>query len=79
MFFLKNLENKEYGRTLGHPLVRITQVYTIEMLCKCCANLGIKKVNSLIIRLLTFALVGITGLEPATSRPPEERVERQGI
>ena len=42
-----------------------------EMLCKCCANLGIKKVKVLKISTLTLAVVGITGLEPATSRPPE--------
>jgi len=41
------------------------------MLCKCCANLGVKKVKVLKISTLTFAFVGITGLEPATSRPPE--------
>ena len=41
------------------------------MLCKCCANLGVKKVKMLKISTLTFAFVGITGLEPATSRPPE--------
>ena len=42
-----------------------------EMLCKCCANLGIKKVKVLKISTLTLAVVGITGLEPATSRPPD--------
>ena len=42
-----------------------------EMLCKCCANLGIKKVKVLKINTLTLAVVGITGLEPATSRPPD--------
>ena len=42
-----------------------------EMLCKCCANLGIKKVKALKISTLTLAVVGITGLEPATSRPPD--------
>ncbi len=42
-----------------------------EMLCKCCANLGNKKVKALIISTLTLAIVGITGLEPATSRPPD--------
>ena len=41
------------------------------MLCKCCANLGIKKVKVLKISTLTLAFVGITGLEPATSRPPD--------
>ena len=56
------------------------------MLCKCCANLGIKKVKvlkistltlafvgitGLEISTLTLAFVGITGLEPATSRPPD--------
>ena len=38
-----------------------------EMLCKCCANLGIKKVKALKISTLTFAFVGATGLEPATA------------
>ena len=42
-----------------------------EMLCKRCANLGIKKVKVLKISTLTLAVVGITGLEPATSRPPD--------
>lgn len=42
------------------------------MLCKCCANLGIKKVNSLIIRLLTFAFVGIHGVEATFIRMARE-------
>ena len=41
------------------------------MLCKCCANLGVKKIKVLIFSTLILAFVGITGLEPATSRPPE--------
>ncbi len=33
-----------------------------EMLCKCCANLGIKKVKVLKISTLTLTVVGITAL-----------------
>ena len=38
-----------------------------EMLCKCCANLGIKKVKVLKINTLTLAVVGITALLRAKS------------
>ena len=40
-------------------------------LCKCCAKTVSKKIKCLKIRHLTLAFVGITGLEPATSRPPD--------
>ena len=42
---------------------------------RCCANVVqiwvLKKVKVLKISTLTLAFVGITGLEPATSRPPD--------
>ncbi len=44
-------------------------------LYRCCANVVqiwvLKKVKTLKTSTLTLAFVGITGLEPATSRPPE--------
>ena len=42
---------------------------------RCCANVVpiwvLKKVKVLKINTLALAFVGITGLEPATSRPPD--------
>ena len=65
---------KIFGRCLtlsstpsGHPLL----CRFLENLCRICAESLLKKRKCLKIKHFRFAFVGITGLEPATSRPPD--------
>ena len=65
---------KIFGRCLtlsstpsGHPLL----CRFLENLCRICAESLSKKRKCLKIKHFRFAFVGITGLEPATSRPPD--------
>ena len=65
---------KIFGRCLtlsstpsGHPLL----CRFLENLCRICAESVLKKRKCLKIKHFRFAFVGITGLEPATSRPPD--------
>ena len=51
----------------GHPLL----CRFLENLCRICAESLLKKRKYLKIKHFRFAFVGITGLEPATSRPPD--------
>ena len=51
----------------GHPLL----CKFWENLCRICAESLLKKRKCLKIKHFRFAFVGITGLEPATSRPPD--------
>ena len=64
---------KIFGRCLmvfytpsGYPLL----CKFWENLCRICAETVLKKFKCLIFRHLNSSKVGITGLEPATSRPP---------
>ena len=65
---------KIFGRCLtlsstpsGHPLL----CRFLENLCRICAESLLKKRKCLKIKHFRSAFVGITGLEPATSRPPD--------
>ena len=58
-------------RFLNNAYILYIKGIRMVELNRCCANLGIKKVKVLKINTLTLAFVGITGLEPATSRPPD--------
>ncbi len=65
---------KIFGRCLtllSTPSVHPLLCRFLENLCRICAESLLKKRKRLKIKHFRFEFVGITGLEPATSRPPD--------